>query len=224
MTLKKGRFICITGIDGSGKSTQAERLISGCAQQGIQLGYVYGKIVPVVMKPVLVLGHFLTLRNYREDKRYPEYKSRKQSLIKKHPLISSLFYSLLLFEYRIQLFFKISVPLFLKKNIICDRYVFDTIITDIAVDRQYSPDDIFRSMDRLLKKFPEPDMVFLIDVPEEVAFGRKNDIASIDYLKERRQIYLAAADRYNMIIIDGRDPADMVESEIFHNVSSLFGR
>ncbi|HUU41342.1 MAG TPA: hypothetical protein VMW42_10390, partial [Desulfatiglandales bacterium] len=48
------------------------------------------------------------------------------------------------------------------------------------------------------------DLVFLIDLPEEIAFTRKNDIQSVEYLRERRHIYIEMADRYGFIKLDGQ--------------------
>jgi len=63
----------------------------------------------------------------------------------------------------------------------------------------------------MLKIFPKPDFVFMIDLPEEVAFNRKNDIQSVEYLKERRQLYLEMSDKYGFIKINGQDtPQDIL--------------
>jgi len=219
----KGFFICITGIDGSGKSTQAKCLMENCRKNGIPMKYVYAKTVPILFKPFLMISHFLVLRNYDENNKYLEYKSKKQSVIKKHKFLSDLFYNILLFDYQIQLFFKIRVPIFLRQNIVCDRYIFDTIITDIAVDRNDTLIEIIDSINKIGKKYPQPDLLYLIDIPEKIAYKRKTDVVSIDYLKERREAYLAIAGRYNMVIINGMDPINDIESRIFQDVVSRIG-
>jgi dTMP kinase len=66
----------------------------------------------------------------------------------------------------------------------------------------------------LLKLIPVPDVSFLIDVPEEVAFNRKNDVPDIAYLKERRSNYLKVGKWFNMIVIDGSKNIIEVESSI----------
>ena len=122
----------------------------------------------------------------------------------------------MLFDYYLQLLYKIEVPLLLNKNVVCDRYIYDTIITDIAVDMGYSEDEIFNLIERCLSILPTPDVVFLIDVPEEVAYNRKDDVPAIGYLRDRRKYYIAIAKKYNMIKINGNEDMKDIERKIFN--------
>ena len=74
------------------------------------------------------------------------------------------------------------------------------------------------SIRRLLKKCfriaPKPDIAFLIDLPEEIAYQRKNDTPSIGYLKERREIYLNIGNEYEMMILDGTKSLEELKIEI----------
>ena len=121
----------------------------------------------------------------------------------------------MLFDYYLQLLYKIEVPLLLNKNVVCDRYIYDTIITDIAIDMGYSEDEIFNLIERCLSILPTPDIVFLIDIPEEVAYNRKDDVPAIGYLRDRRKYYLSVADKFNMIKIEGDKEIEDIKRKIF---------
>jgi len=61
-------------------------------------------------------------------------------------------------------------------------------------------------------------MVFFVDVPEEIACERKSDIPCIDYLKERRRIYLEIGREYGVTILNGSKDLTSLESEIVNEV------
>ena len=95
---------------------------------------------------------------------------------------------------------------------VCDRYIYDTLITDFAVDMNLSVDRIQSLLDTCFAVVPQPDVNFLIDVSEEVAFARKNDVHSKKYLMDRRRIYQQIAQTHNMHILNGDNDASQVFS------------
>ena len=208
--LKKQMFICFTGIDGSGKSTLARKVVAELEQRGVKSKYVYCRFLPVLLRPIDSLGRAAFLRGKDAFRDYAEYSNSKRALFGKSPL-RLIYECLLLTDYFFQIMYRLGLPLILGKNIVCDRYVYDTIITDLAVQMSYSPEKVRRVLRRYLFFVPKPDVVFLVDVPEEVAYQRKDDVPSIDYLKERRKIYLDVAQSYAMTVLDGsRDLAELV--------------
>jgi len=211
-------FICFTGIDGSGKSTLAKALVTKLELRGIKSKYVYGRFQPLMLSLVNFIGRVLFLHGKDIFKDYIEYSHTKKALFGNR-LLSSIYGLLLLFDYFFQIIFKIWLPIMLGKNIICDRYIYDTIVTDLAVDLNYSQKKIERMLKTCLSFFPKPDLVFLVDVPEEIAYYRKNDVPSINYLKDRRRIYLDMGHKCGMKILDGLKELVELETAILSEVN-----
>lgn len=217
-----GFFICFTGVDGSGKTTQAKKLVDNLSKYNLKFEYVYARFNPFLFKPFLLVGNFIFLR----DKKVENYNQRtyeKKKVLKKYSLLSNLFYKILLIDYYIQLLYKIKLPLVFGKNIICDRYVYDTIVTDLSVDQEYSPEKIANRIEKLLSTLPEPKITFLMDVEEEIAYNRKDDIFSSDYVKDRRHNYLLIGEKYSMIQIDASDDINSVEKKILNYTKKYIG-
>jgi len=213
-------LICFIGIDGSGKTTLSKELVKLFNKKGVKCKYVYARLNSLISKPLILLGHWLFLRNRNMFKNYVEYSATKKKLIKKHSLLSSIYQKILLFDYLLQMLFKVKLPMTLgKSSIVCDRYLFDTVITDLSVDMNYSKDETMRLIDKLLFFIPKPDVTFLIDISEEIAYHRKDDVPSIEYLKERRKRYLDIAKQYDMVILDGSRQLEElicdIEKEVF---------
>jgi len=83
----------------------------------------------------------------------------------------------------------------------------------MANDMQMPSDQLDTILERYFLFLPKPTVTFLIDVDENVAHSRKNDIPNIKYLKDRRNLYLNVAERYNMNILNGNKEINEVFSE-----------
>ena len=217
----KGFLICFTGIDGAGKTTLSKELVETLNEKGVKCKYVYARLNPFISKPFMLVGGPIFLRGKDAFENYSEYSDTKKKALIKHSLLSRVYQQILLFDYVIQIFFKVKLPFMFGENIVCDRYIYDTVITDLSVDMIYSKDRVISLLDNLLRFFPEPDVTFLIDVPEEIAYKRKDDTPSIRYLKERRTMYLDVGKEYGMVILDGSKDIYTLKNMIYKNIRQI---
>jgi len=65
----------------------------------------------------------------------------------------------------------------------------------------------------LLSLIPKDSKLMVIDVSESIAYNRKHDIPSINYLKEWRKLYLTLAKTLK-IPVDGEGKASKVYKDI----------
>lgn len=216
----KGFLISFSGIDGAGKTTLARNTVKALKNKGIRCRYVYGRLQPLILKPFFIIARKSFLKGEDLFRNYQDYSHTKRKTIRRHSFLFAIYRYILLLDYSLQLLFRIRIPLLLGRNIICDRYISDTVITDLAVDTSYSITAIKRLINRLYRIAPRPALAFLIDLPEEIAFQRKNDTPAIDYLKERRNLYLNIGREYKIVILDGRDKLDQLGESVLQKINT----
>ena len=202
----KSCLICFVGIDGSGKTTLAKALTKSVEEYGIDCRYVWGGFTSsfTVFKP-LIGGLKATV--FSGDTHMEESTTKGRVL--KNPRLSALYHCLALTDYIIQAAFRIRLPLAFGRNVICDRYIYD-LVTGIGVIQDYPVDKTLALLRRCLAFVPKPDLAFLVDVPEPLAYERKADIISLGFLSVRRNMYLQMARQEGMTILDGtQDRAEL---------------
>lgn len=200
-------LICFTGIDGSGKTTLASGLMGELHKMGIQMKYVWGAHNIVFLRPLVL---FMKTRSNRPKKATgrPEHYKGIRKIIQ-NPLLAIPYQIFVMIEYLLQILIKVRLPLITGKNVVCDRYVYDTVI-NLAVNLQYSQERFKTMLRCLLNLCPKPNLVIFVDLPEEIAFIRKNDIPSQGYLAIRRKFYRQISKEYEMTILDGsKDIVDL---------------
>jgi dTMP kinase len=218
-------LIVFTGIDGSGKSTQASLLTSQLMAGRHRVLYVYNRWEPILLRPIINLwkkkndDHSVNLQENFEMKR-----TRKNKMLN-NPILKLLWKLYFFIDYAIQILFRIRLRMRSDLIILSDRIFYDSLI-DQAINLSKTKEWLFNILDsfwiRLI--FPTPNLVIYFDCPEHVAFARKKDIPNIEYLKERRSLYLALAERYKWQKVDGTNSFDLISVEIRNLIYSSIMR
>ena len=192
--------IAICGIDGSGKTTQIKLLEEYLKQRGFKVKRIWFRWTAFLSYPLLALCRLLGYTKWKTVSRSNvKYAERRFYMNKALASLWPYIFALDAFIYSI---LKIKARRILGYIILCDRF-----IPDIVVDLMCETKDC-----RLLKHFagrmflsliPKGSKLIIIDVAESTAYDRKRDIPDINYLKERRKLYLALAKALNVPVVDG---------------------
>lgn len=203
-------FVCFIGTDGSGKSTLANRIYLELRKENSRVRLVYGRHIPYISKYLILLVRYLFLSD-ESAQGYDKYNVKKKALLKRSLSLAKAYEAFLMVEYYLQLVRRVLIPYSLGYSVVADRYVYDTIINDIAIDRSISIADIRRLIKRFWFFVPKPTIAFLIQIPEEIALQRKDDIPSRGYLRIRNSLYKEISEEENLIIMDGTLPIDKLK-------------
>ena len=205
-------LICFAGIDGSGKSEQARRTVEWLNGRGVRTQYVWNIFEPWLLGFPMKVARRLFLRGKDMFADYDGYREARDQAFQRSRL-APMFHWFFLGEYMLRFALKVRWPLFRGRSVVCDRYVFDAVIS-LAANLHYSHARTRSAIRSLLRVMPRPDLTVLCDLPEEVAFQRKNDIPSVSYLRARRGVYQSLAEEYRMKIVDGCMPVEDIQAVV----------
>ncbi len=218
--MKKNYLICFVGIDGSGKTTIAKEINKMFTNSGKDSTYVYGRVIPIFSRFFMWLGRIFILKKGKnaifDD--YENYSTQKKQVFN-GSILSKFYEWVILFDHLVQIFFKIKLPLMYGKNVVCDRYIFDTVITDISINLGYTSNESINLIRKTLRFVPNPDFLFYINVGEETAFSRKDDVPHINYLIERKKLYDVLENSFKVFKLDGSKSIEEISQEAYKIIS-----
>jgi thymidylate kinase len=194
---QKPMFICITGIDGVGKTTHVNLIIEHLREKGIKCQYKWLRFHHLFSLPLLafcrVAGYtrLSTLGNFQKCSYHEFYKSRFVSAI--YPWI--LFFDTFLFTT-----IKVYIPMFFGTSIVCDRFVYDTLI-DIAVATK--DHEIYKkSVGKLfLKLIPKNARFVMLDLDKSTIFSRRSELKNDLTFGERYELYTEFSRLFDITIV-----------------------
>ncbi len=233
-------LICFNGIDGSGKSLQAHRLIEQLKAAGYPAVYVWSGGTAPLTRPVARLGKALLRRRrptaaaasnelpaagadtsaaLEPSTPYRSYLSFTQGIFKQR-LVRTAWLHLSLLEHMGEIWTKVVPHLLSGRIVVCDRYIYDRLV-NIAVLCNTGPEELTRQL-RLARWYwvPQPTKWFFIDVAAEVAFSRKDDVPDVLFLQRRVPLYRAIADTFKLERLDGTAAPDEIAAQVWQSVQA----
>lgn len=211
----RGRLLVLYGLDGSGKSTQAELLANRLLREGYDAATVWSRWEPSLSAPLIRMAKKrLSPRPDAATADYTRFTAAKQRTMRS-PWKRILWQFMVWTEYAAQINCRLMRHALARRGVICDRYVYDTLI-DIAVNFSLKPDEL-HSLCRhpLLALFPVPRRVVYIDIDPVTGAARKADGTPAEYLADRRAYYLSMARLLGAAIIDGNKSIEGVAGAIW---------
>jgi len=205
---KKNMLVSFSGIDGTGKTTQINKLVNRF--KGMMIPAQYGRCLwsPKVSYPLM--GVLFVLKGWRRK----DY--RKSRILRK------VWNYIVILDFLYIYFFNIKKHLLVGKTVFCDRYVYDLIAT-LMHDGLYNES----ASKILLKLAPQPDLVFMLDIPADVSDSRKDDTqgwlderkveeGALEYLEIMRENFMAISKSLNIPIINATKGIDEMHEEFFN--------
>src|SRR3989344_4070576 len=174
---RKGLLVVFEGVNGSGKSTLSSAVIEKYTELLDKVNlklfkYYFG------WKPLLSVTKIVSKAINRNGKDEGIYK--KLSEVQKVPgfdLKQELFFMYVWLEDVIRYYFYIYTKLQRRNIVVCDRYFYHMY-------GQYPYAAKSGLMKLLVKMFPNPDVLFVLDVPLNVLTERRKDVSEMNLKRQ----------------------------------------
>jgi thymidylate kinase len=215
----KNKIITFIGIDGCGKSSLTNLVNTNLKESGQDSVVVWACLRPVLLRPFILLAKYLLVRQHNKFDDYKKHMEVKQAGMKKLSWTHNIYFIVMLIDYIPQVIYKVHIPFILGKHVICDRYYHDLML-DYGTQTNAPLSKILSLVAFSRRLFPEPDLLYFLKIPCEIALQRKSDIPSLEYLEERDKKYQAIANELDAKELDGTSPlsvnSDIILNDIFN--------
>ncbi len=181
---RTGSFICIEGIDGSGKTTQARRLVRTLVDKGYDALYTTEPTEGVI-------GKIIRKQLLQGNARFPVLEAILFAADRAHHLENEV------------------VPLLeAGKVVVCDRYVYSSIAYQGASGLPIA------WIENINRHAIVPDLAIYIDVPPDIVFQRlkrkKTVMETLETQRKVRGVYLKLVEEKKLLAVDGKPSRNTV--------------
>jgi len=228
--MKHSTVIYFIGMDGSGKSTLSSYLLGELKRRGYDARRVWwlegeNSVLRRLLR--VIGGSNLSRFDVSPNKAGTSAQREQRPLMTK--IFTAVYPRLVLIDYAI---FGIRRVWFPKKTakeriLIFDRYIYDVIFS-LCREFDYPPVKRISLFRRYAKLLPVPDKIFLIEVPPDIAFLRKQEeMTSVEDATALWQIHqelfrlVENAFPGKAVIIDNTRDVEIVKNEILEQVLSF---
>ncbi|EKE11928.1 MAG: hypothetical protein ACD_14C00070G0004 [uncultured bacterium] len=201
------KIISISGLDGSGKSTQA-KMLQDFLEKHNKKAYYFHAVqfsVPQATK-TFFKKHCLVCKLFKKCRIEPQSSSEKVSTDEKPGVTKAGFLAINL--RKIAFIIDVLRFYFLKKKLtrkgygflVTDRYFYDTIVNIAYLQKRNTPP-------RIEKYIPLADAAFYLKIqPESIMTRPRVPEQGLEYLKDKKRLYDMFSTLWNFQIIDGSLP------------------
>jgi thymidylate kinase len=201
---RRGSVIALSGLDGSGKSTQAQHLRETLEQLGIDAVIEWNRITANPSLDVIAAPIKRLFGSSSSEEGATASEHTPHSLRKNNAAVNYVWSGIVALANALAHRRAAARHVRNGRVVICDRYVLDSIV---HLRDLYGRDSRFRLHTAIIKGLsPKPAAAYWLDVPPEVALARKPDEYALDELALQVKLYEELHESLETSRLDGTVP------------------
>jgi dTMP kinase len=215
---RRSRVVSFSGLDGSGKSSQAGYLRDTLDQLGFDAFVMWTPAQAISLRRlVLPIRRLLRLgtRSGLPQRESPDYRPTTYPAVVAH-----------VWTFVWVILTALSLRRVLRRHlargriIVCDRYALDYAV---FLEYRHGEHRDFKLQRWLLRSLsPKPYASYFLDVAPAVALGRKEDLYALPELTRQAEVYRSRCAEFGARRLDGEQPPDVlsraVATEVWHRL------
>lgn len=196
--IQKPMFICVMGIDGVGKTTHVNLILEHLREKGIKCQYKWLRFHHLFSLPLLA---FCRIAGYTRLSTLGDSQKCSYHEFYKSKFISAIYPWVLFFDIFVFTTIKVYIPMFFGISIVCDRFVYDTLIDTAVATKDH---EIYKkSAGKLfLKLIPKNGKFVMIFLEKSMIFLRRPELKDDLTFDERYDLYQKFANLFALDIFD----------------------
>ncbi|MBM3188979.1 MAG: hypothetical protein FJZ90_09700 [Chloroflexi bacterium] len=223
--LQRRMLVTLSGIDGSGKTAQAEGLRQAFAECGVSVTMVWSRGgSSALTDAVLRLVRPLLPRSEAADRVSDTRAARvaRQGAWLRRPILRLGWAALVIADLVLQYWARVAWPLLKGHVVIADRYIYDALVELAALTHRASATEGLSAC--LLRWLaPRPRLAYLLRIPPQVAQQRKPDEA-LDHLADQAHAYEEVALAWGMRVVNATEALAESRDRLIHEVLTTYYR
>jgi thymidylate kinase len=222
--IQRPMLVTLSGIDGAGKTAQAELLLKAFGECDLDARRVWSRGGSSRLTDAVIglVRPFLPKKDLDTQSETRDAKTKRKGVWLQNPLLRFGWLSLVVFDLLVSYWARVLPHLLQGRVVVGDRYTYDALVELVTLTGRRSL--LFSAAARLLMTLsPRPQLAYFLDVPVDEASARKpEELPSL--LVRQSVLFRDMASAWSLRVVDAGADLDEVSDQLVRETLRAYYR